>query len=247
MKNYLFALSLAVFAVLSLLPNACKHEPDMVPTDPNPHDTTTVPIDTNVVTGYPCSPDTVYFQNQILPLLISQCAQAGCHNAASHKEGVYITDYTKIMQNIKAFNPAGSKIYTSIVTTSSDNRMPPAPAAAWTTAQVDLLKKWINQGALNNGCNENYGGCDTTGITYTNTIKTLMDNKCIGCHYPNSTTGGGFDLSTYEKVKAVAVSGDLYGDIAFQPGYNKMPKGGAKLSTCTIQQVNAWIHQGMPK
>jgi len=247
MRKYLFPFTLFVLAIVAFLPNACKHEPNLIPTDPNGQDTTLVPVDSVDLSGFPCSSDTVYFQNQILPLLISQCAQAGCHNAASHQDGVYITDYAKIMQNINAFNPSNSKLYKVIVTTDNGDRMPPAPAAKWTTEQVDLLKKWINQGALNNSCNENYGACDTTGITYTNTIKPLMDNKCVGCHHTYSTTGGGIDLSSYETVKAAGQSGDLYGDIAYLPGFNKMPKGGAKLSSCTIHQVDAWVRAGMPK
>ena len=46
---------------------------------------TTQPSTPVVVT---CSPDTVYFSQTILPLITSNCAMSGCHDAISHKEGV---------------------------------------------------------------------------------------------------------------------------------------------------------------
>ncbi|MBU6340272.1 MAG: hypothetical protein KGS48_02150, partial [Bacteroidetes bacterium] len=181
------------------------------------------------------------------PLIKSQCAQAGCHDAISHKEGVYMVDYNHIMQFVKAFQPANSKLIKVITTTQQDDRMPPAPASPLSTTQIDLIKKWINQGALNNGCNENYGNCDTLNITYANTVQKIMNDHCNGCHYKNSTVGGGFDFTTYANVKSSAQSGDLYGSIAYLPGYNKMPKGGSALSTCVQQKILAWIHAGMPQ
>ena len=44
-----------------------------------------------------CDPDTVYFQNTILPLVVSSCVTVGCHDQASHKDGVILTDYAYII------------------------------------------------------------------------------------------------------------------------------------------------------
>ncbi len=249
MKKILISAVICAAFVGLLLP-ACRHELGQLPLGPiDPTDTTVVvviPPDTVDTTGVPCSADTVYFQNQILPLLNSSCALSGCHNVQSHKEGVITTDYAHIMQNVKAFNLNQSKIYTSIITTSADDRMPPPPAAAFTTDQKNLVKKWIEQGALNNVCNESYGQCDTTHVTYAGFIQPLIANKCLGCH-TSAGTGGGVLLTTYSQVVSSVQTGKFYGSINWTAGVSAMPKNGAKMSTCQISKVKSWIDAGLPQ
>lgn len=249
MRHILFVFGFAAVLALLLMPS-CKHELGPITLGPvDPGDTTVTPPpppDLGDTTGVPCSTDTVYFQNQILPLLVSGCAKAGCHDVQSHKEGVITTDYAHIMQQIKPFQPTQSKTYKVIITTNSDDRMPPPPDAPFTQAQINLLKKWIEQGALNNACNEGYGQCDTTGISYTNFIQPLMANKCVGCH-GNNSPGGGIKLTNYSEVKTSAQSGKLYNSIAWVNGYVAMPQSGGQMSACYISKVRAWIDAGMPQ
>jgi len=238
----------AVIVIGGLVLPACRHELGFLPIDPTvPGDTVVVvPPDAVDTSGVPCNPDTVYFQNQILPMLVSNCAMSGCHSVASHKEGVITTDYAHIMQNIKPFNLNQSKNYKVIITTNSGDRMPPPPAPAFTTEQKNLLKKWIEQGALNNGCNEGYGLCDTVNVTYTAFIQPLMAGYCQGCH-GNNNPGGGIQLTSYAQVKSSAQSGKLYGSIAQEAGYIAMPQNGLQLSGCQTSKVKAWITTGMPQ
>jgi hypothetical protein len=189
-----------------------------------------------------CSSDTIYFQNKVLPLLNSSCAMAGCHDAITHKEGVNLTTYAKIISTggVKPGNPAGSNLYKVLNKTGSE-RMPPPPAAAFTQAQKDIIYKWILQGAKNNACND----CDTSVFTYGAAISPLMNTFCKGCHNPASL-GGGIDLSTYAAVKVVATNGKLMGSISHASGFIAMPQGSAKLSDCRISQVQKWISAGAP-
>ncbi len=188
-----------------------------------------------------CSPDTVYFVNQVLPLISSNCTMSGCHDDITHADGVSLTTYTKIMKYVKAGNPGGSKLYT-VLSKSGGDRMPPPPRAAFTAEQKALIQKWILQGAKNNSC---ISACDTALFTYSGAIKPVMNAKCTGCHKPGNL-GGNIDLSTYDAVKIVALNGKLYGSIAHQPGYSPMPKNSAKLSDCEIRQVQKWIAAGTP-
>lgn len=240
----------AVFALLIFLSlPSCRHELAPLPIGPvDPSDTSVVvvPPDVPDLTGWPCSADTVYFQNQVLPLLVSNCGMSGCHSAASHEDGITIADYTSVMKNIRAFNASQSKLYKSIIDTDPGDRMPPPPAAAFTAAQKALVKKWIDQGALNNRCNESYGLCDTTKITYTAFIQPLVAGKCQGCH-GLSNPGGGIKLTTYAEVKASAQTGLFYGSIAYATGVSPMPQGGTRLSNCQTSKVKAWINAGMPQ
>ncbi|MGB3008579.1 MAG: cytochrome c, partial [Chitinophagaceae bacterium] len=106
--------------------------------------------------------------------------------------------------------------------------------------QKALIQKWINQGAKNNNC---IASCDTAVFTYSGAVKTIMDNKCTGCHNPGNL-GGNIDVSTYNALRVIALNGKLYGSIAHQVGFSAMPKNSAKLSDCEIRQVQKWITAG---
>lgn len=209
---------------------ACRHERLV---DSNAGSVGTPPANT------PCSPDSVYFVRDILPILASNCTMSGCHDVASHKDGVILTSYSNIIRYVSPGNAADSKLYKVIIKTDND-RMPPPPMNALSQAQKDKIARWINQGAKNNNC---LGNCDTALFTYSAVIKPMIDAKCAGCHNPSSL-GGGIDLSGYTGLKAVATNGKLYGSIVQQTGFSPMPKNGAKLSDCEITQVRKWINAG---
>jgi hypothetical protein len=114
---------------------------------------------TGTPSAVPCSPDTVYFNQTILPLIVSNCAMGGCHDAISHREGVILTDYTHIRAYSSTTNPAGSTLYRSIVT----GYMPPKGPLA--SSQMTSLLKWMQQGAKNNSCVES-GNCVATNISF---------------------------------------------------------------------------------
>ncbi|MEQ1744957.1 MAG: hypothetical protein ABMA02_06010 [Saprospiraceae bacterium] len=243
MRFFIFML-----VIISFFGPGCKHDSLFSGgTDPypDPVDTLDPGIDS---TGWPCGPDTAYFKNQVLPLLISQCAMAGCHDALTHEDGVILTDYQNVIATgkVKPSDPNGSDLYKSIIATSASKRMPRPPAAPLSAEQKELIRKWIAQGAKNNECNENYGACDTTGVTYSNFVGALMANQCTGCH-GGAYTYGSLRLTTYAEVKASAQSGKLYGAIARQPGYVAMPQGGAALSSCFVSKVKSWVDAGMPQ
>ena len=246
MRTLIFVLTLFLVLIGLFLPS-CRHELVLPLTNtPGPQDTVPPPpADTSDYTGVPCSPDTVYFQNQILPLVNSQCAKSGCHDVASHKEGLVLVDYPRIVSQVKAFKPSNSKLYT-VLSAGGGDRMPPAPDPAFTTDQKNLIKKWIEQGALNNVCNENYGSCNTDNVTYTNFVGALMANQCTGCH-GSTNPSGGLKLTTYTEVKASAQSGKLYGSVAHLPGYVAMPQGTAAMSICFVKKIKAWVDAGAPQ
>lgn len=219
---------------------ACKHDPEMV-VNPDPID----PGDTSGNTTYHCSTDTIYFVQQVLPLLSSGCAMSGCHDANSHKEGVILDSYSGILLTggINLSNPTNSKIYRQMLKTDED-RMPPPPAPAFTADQLAIISKWISQGAKETSCLES--GCDTTNVTYTTSIKPMIQNNCLGCH--NGTgAGGGISLATYAEIKTIADNGKLLGVIDYLPGYSRMPKNGNKLTDCQINMVKIWLNQGSPQ
>ena len=91
MKNTLY-LMLAALVGIFILQN-CKHEvPD------KPEETKSVPVTTSDT----CHFDTVYFVNDILPIIQSNCAQSGCHDAISREDDVQLTDYDNMKGPLRA-------------------------------------------------------------------------------------------------------------------------------------------------
>ena len=192
-----------------------------------------------------CSPDTAYFQQQVLPIFISNCTVGGYHDAITQQHGVNLTTYTNIITtgDVRPFNPSGTKLWKKINETNPSDRMPPPPRNPLTTAQKDIIYKWIMQGAKNNSCQAS--ACDSANITFSGTIRSIMNNKCVGCH-SGSSPQGNINYSTYAGVKAKVDDGRLWGAINHLPGYSPMPKGGSKLSDCEIKQFQKWISAGAP-
>lgn len=232
MKNKVLFVAIAIATTLTIL-NSCRHEiSDLSGGGSGSGGGNPTPTST-------CNPDSVYFVNQIMPIISSNCTTSGCHDNITHADGVNLTTYTKIMRYVVPGNSGNSKLYKVVIKTNGD-RMPPPPMPPLSTAQKTLIQKWINQGAKNNNC---IGSCDSAVFTYSGAVKPIMDNKCVGCHNPASL-GGNIDLSTYTSIKVSALNGKLYGSVAHQPGYSAMPKNSAKLSDCEITQIQKWITAG---
>jgi len=251
MQHYaLFTFFLVV--LLSLSAPACKHDPafpgggDPIDTTDNPIDTTGNPGGGGNNSGVPCNPDSVYFQNQILPILISNCTESGCHNNVDKEDGVILTSYQSLVstvENATLNNWDENKLMKALLEDDPDDRMPygkpPLPQA-----QINLIATWIQQGAKNNGCNENYGACDTVNVKYSAFVQPLIQAKCQGCH-SGAAPQGGVNLSTYTNVKTFATNGKLYAAVIRTT--NWMPKGGAKLDDCTLDKLKSWIDAGAPE
>ena len=208
---------------------ACKHQ--MVAPGTS---TTEVPVSN--------SSDSVCFNSNILPLYVSYCGSSGCHDAATAREDVVLTDYFDIMKGIRANNPGGSKYY-SVLSRS----MPPSGHPKMTSIQTATILKWINQGATNTVCSST--NCDTTQTTYTNGISALFSTYCIGCHgiAPGS---GNVVLSDYNSAKAAGTTlkANFLNAIHYtstNTAMNMPPVG--QLSNCQVTQITKWINNGCPQ
>lgn len=85
--------------------------------------------------------------------------------------------------------------------------------------------------------------CDTSNITFSQTIKPIMDSKCAisGCH-DAATLAGGYNFTVYGGVRAAR--NRIVGAITWQSGYSQMPKGMNKLDDCSIVKITKWINDG---
>jgi len=236
-----------LFITGSMLTNySCKHN-GLGPLDDDPIITDTIPNDTTGTGGTPCDPNVVYFNLEILPILQSRCAFSGCHNEASAQKGVVLTTYEKVMQTAEVVpcNLGENDLYRAITDDDPEDRMPLAPNPALSQDQINLIAKWILQGAKNLECDANAGQCDTQNMSFASNIRPIIQNSCQGCH-SGTAPSGGINLSTHNGVAAVANNGRLYGAVARQPGFVAMPFGGNQLPQCSIDKIKSWIDAGAP-
>ena len=192
----------------------------------------------------PCDPNKIYFQRDIQPLINSNCAKSGCHDAITRTEGLNLTTYDGVMKIVRPGRPSNSDLIEVINETDPDDRMPPPPNTPLTQEQKNLLSRLISEGATNEICAQDAGGCDSAVVSYSNDISKIINTNCIGCH-SGSTISGGVNLSSYSGVKVVAASGKLYNAVAQNGLATPMPPS-QKLSTCDIQRIKRWVDAGSP-
>ncbi|MDI1354245.1 MAG: hypothetical protein PSX36_04985 [bacterium] len=225
-RSHLFILPMAL-AACTVFFNGCTK------------DKTPVPVE-------PCDPNKVYFQNDVFPIIASNCAKSGCHDAATQAEEINLSSYNGIMKIVKPGNPSGSDLMKVINTPTGEKAMPPAPNTPLSQTKKDMISKWISEGALNNYCSNDLANCTTDSVTYSGTIsKIMISNNCLSCH-SGATIKGGFDLSNYSGVQSAAASGKLYNAVLQNGSAVAMPPSPApKISSCDSKKIKAWIDAGM--
>lgn len=215
-----------IVAGIIVFMNSCSHSPYVMPasmrtTDPN-----------------------ICFERDVLPIFVSNCAMSGCHAGGNRDGGYNFNSYQEIMRRgIVPGNAAASKVWEAIAMNIFGVSHMPKGRADLSTDQLNVIRRWIETGALDSGaCSVT--NCDTTQFTYSGTIAPMMHLYCVGCHNSPSAQGG--SLADYNSVVAAVNGGKLVGNISHLPGYNAMPAAGLKLSDCQITQVKEWIAAGMP-
>jgi hypothetical protein len=205
------------------------------------HETTTIinggngVTDTTKIIDNPKN-DSVCFNTQILPLITASCAQVGCHDANSRVEGLILNSYSGIMN-------MGTKDLLKYIKLTSGKMMPPPPQPRMEQANIDIIQRWVNEGAKNRICNPT--SCDTLNVKYTSHIAPIMNTYCKGCHN-SSNVGGGVNLDNYADVKTSTLTGKMICTITAN-GCAIMPKGGPTLSNCNIRKIKIWAAANCPQ
>jgi len=214
-----------IFGLILMTLVSCKHEP---------------PPDLDGTWAENCDPDTVYFGNTILPLLVSNCGMSGCHDEGSHREDIVLTDYYSIINSdvLKPGRPNSSKLV-EVLTASGESMMPPSPYNALTTSQISAIRTWVDQGAKFNNC----VGCDTINYTFNAYILPIIQTNCTGCHSGGSPDAN-LSLTNYDQILSTVNDGSLMHSLHATGGYSIMPKNTSGLQSCKITQIQKWINDG---
>ena len=116
--------------VLALLIYACRHE-TLIPGGTPP----------NGITPPTAGASTICFETNVLPIFVSNCAKAGCHDAITKAKGLRYDNYGEIMNTIRPNRPDNSQAWERIMETRADKRMPQPPALPLTKPQKDSIYK----------------------------------------------------------------------------------------------------------
>lgn len=146
MRSHIFQSILFIFLIGIL---SCKHEPIL--NGENINDSGNIRVDMDavdfVINTEACEENVIYFENQVLPIFISNCAISGCHDAQSAEDGVILIDYSTIKSKMKSGDPNDSEYYTILLDANSDELMPREPNTengySLPTDQLNLIKSWI--------------------------------------------------------------------------------------------------------
>ncbi|MEN9947588.1 MAG: hypothetical protein RL106_411 [Bacteroidota bacterium] len=198
-------------------------------------------ISNNPIVSLNCSSDTVYFQNEILPILASNCAMSGCHDSQSAQDGIVLTDYVSIMNSdvIERGKPNKSELV-EVLTESGEDLMPPSPYNALSSDMISKIEKWISQGAINNQCME----CDSTLSSFSMGVWPIVRDNCQGCHSSSTTQNGNHVFNNYQDI--VNDSSAFWNSILGNNGYSLMPKNSSGLDDCKIKVIRNWFEAGAP-
>jgi len=214
---------LLIILLVGTLVYACKHEPEPVPVEED-----------NTIKLTPCDADSSYFYNDVVPILINNCAYSGCHSALS------LSNYNDIINigDVVPGDTAKSHIYQVITSSNLNIRMPRPPRAPLTDLEKGIIAKWILQGAKPNACND----CEIDSFKFNAHILPIIVKNCQGCHGKTNPSGG-ISLTNYFQIKIQADSGNLLGALKHEVGFSSMPPSG-KMPDCQITVIERWINNG---
>ncbi len=125
-------LQLVILITVSLFMNSCYYDSIYEPIDEGP--------------GNGGEPDIVSYQNDIIPLW-AQCV--GCHNGNEPPNLENAVSYNELLNGYVVPNDAdASVLYKSLLNLDGVPLMP--PGGQWPDSKINLVKDWIDQGALDN-------------------------------------------------------------------------------------------------
>jgi mono/diheme cytochrome c family protein len=73
-------------------------------------------------------------------------------------------------------------------------------------------------------------------VTYTNSVRAIINGNCIGCHGNPTTNNAPMSLTTYDNVKEAVQNRNLIGLVE----NGTMPLTGSRLSTSQVTAIKNW-------
>jgi mono/diheme cytochrome c family protein len=88
--------------------------------------------------------------------------------------------------------------------------------------------------------------CDTTNVTYSGTIVSVLNNNCYSCHSNKTAAGYGNNIRLENYSDVVGNIDRVLGSVKHSAGFSAMPKNGGSIKSCSIDQLDIWVRNRMP-
>ncbi len=214
----------------------------------------------------------VDFDSHVLPILVERCQS--CHNAPYDKNGrtihpkagLRLDNYEWVMKGnldgtvVEAGKPDASYLYEVLTLDEEEDMFMPPKGGPLTTEQIDVIKRWIEDGAKPSG---KVTADSSDGISFHDHVFPLLEERCLDCHAAPYVKNGrtihpkaGLRLDTYEWI----IKGNLDGTIIEKGNPDEstlvavvtlesddpeiMPPKGDPLSSSEIEMLKQWIKEG---
>ena len=86
--------------------------------------------------------------------------------------------------------------------------------------------------------------CDTLDVSFSEDIQPLMSQHCWTCHSNENAPSFARGITLEEHMDVASMIPLIVAVINHEEGFPQMPRGGAKLDTCSIATFEAWMNQG---
>ncbi len=217
----------------------------------------------------------VSFEKQIAPIIKDKCLR--CHGEARQSARLRLDTFNQMARGgangalVRGNNPRNSLLVARLVTPDAKLRMP-KNGAALAPDQIQLIAKWVSQGAPYDGTDRDStigtaaadkpkkepfkaalpDGSET--VSFKDDIAPWMVGGCMGCHGDRNPRNG-YSISTFEKLMTTGESGpvvvpgnpdDSYiVDLTLRQKPLKMPPGNqTRIKKSQAEALATWIKEG---
>jgi hypothetical protein len=88
--------------------------------------------------------------------------------------------------------------------------------------------------------------CDTSSVTFSGKIATILANSCLACHSNATAASAGNNIRLQDYADVQSRTTAIKGSINHTGTYSPMPKNGGKLNACSLKMFDIWIRNGAP-
>lgn len=218
----------------------------------------------------------ISFEKEVAPILAAKCMN--CHNEDRSAGGLKLDNFAGMEAGgengalLVPGNAANSQLVRRL--TATGNARMPRNAAALSTAEINTIGSWVNQGAAFDGTDKatkfnarpGAGAMprDNTPVTitrasgdekvsFTKDIAPFLVNLCLNCHSGQNPRGG-LSLVTFESLMKggqsgrVIIPGNREGSRFFRlvGGLDlpRMPQGQARITRKNYEDMITWFDEG---
>ena len=230
--------------------------------------------------GMPAAGEPIDFKSHVLPILKSRCLD--CHGAPFVKNGRTITAKAGLRLDTYEFVVKGtldgpvlkpgsledSYLYELITLDEDDADVMPPKGGKLTPEQIDVFKRWIEEGLRPSAGNDvaGAGGLPRPGqpVDYEKHLRPIFADRCLSCHGEPYVKNGrtinpkaGLRLDTYEMISKGTLDGPVVVPknpaesaiyILVNPEESDetdiMPPKGDPLSPEQVDAIKRWILEG---